>query len=297
MVLTGRAKGTWCYVTALGIAFSFLGQPTAAEPPHNGARASPASAPPQQAPQDHGPPRWAVSLEGSAQRIANALEAKNAYDRSPQGQQDAHDASRGAKEAAKWAGRMFWAALAETIITFVGIALVGFTLREAKRSADAAKDQLELAQKDFVALHRPKIHIRFVETIGWDSSKNVMPITITYVNVGLTEANIHRFVCDVGFRNSSGKWITEPMITDIRGKAKNITVAANGKMGTTRYTAAIDPSVWDEIKVGTTKFYVAGYSRYDDRYDIERKTGFIWMWEPSREEFLPVNEARFSYED
>ena len=122
----------WRWYVATGIALSLLGEVAIANPPNHGAGRHQASATSQQAPQDHGAP----SLDGAAQRIAAALTAKNAYDQSAQGQKDTHDAAQAATKAAFWAMWMCIAAAFETAITLVGVVLVGFTLREAKRTAD-----------------------------------------------------------------------------------------------------------------------------------------------------------------
>jgi hypothetical protein len=77
--------------------------------------------------------------KSDAERIAAALESKNRYDQSTQGQRDAHQAAEGARRAAHWAGAMFWVALLEALVTATGVILVFFTLREARNSAREAK--------------------------------------------------------------------------------------------------------------------------------------------------------------
>jgi hypothetical protein len=171
----------------------------------------------------------------------------------------------------------------------------------AMQASQAARRQLELADKDFVSIRRPRIHVRFVETEeAWDPKKETVTARITYVNLGESEAYIHRFVCDAGLKDGAARWIKEPLITDISGKGATVTTARNGESQTTIFTTDVDVDKWRFIRSGAHTLYIAGYCRYDDRYGVERKTGFIWEYSPSRNEFFPKSpgvEPRFSYED
>jgi len=84
-------------------------------------------------------PSPATLLHSDIQRLAAALEEHNRYEKSADAQKDAHTAAQGAKDAAYWAGWMVLAAAFETVVTGVGVVLVGLTLSAARQSAREAK--------------------------------------------------------------------------------------------------------------------------------------------------------------
>ena len=116
-----------------------LGQLAAAEAPHHGASHHPASTPSPQQPQRGAKPSDAAPIHGDTQRLAAALEAQNRYQQSTAAQADAHKAAEAAHDAAYWAKWLFFAGVAETLITAFGVGLVGLTLNEARRSANEAQ--------------------------------------------------------------------------------------------------------------------------------------------------------------
>jgi hypothetical protein len=189
----------------------------------------------------------------------------------------------------------------QTVLLWLAFLAACATASFALQAAQAARQRLELADRDFIAIRRPRIHVRFVEIENaWELKKETATVNITYVNIGESEAYIHRFVCDAGFKDASSKWIKEPLIVDVPGKSPTVALAKNGESLSTSYTAEIDVDKWRFVRSGAHILYIAGYCRYDDRYGVERKTGFLWEYSPSRNEFLPksaVLEPRFSYED
>jgi hypothetical protein len=104
-----------------------------------------------------------ASVPADADRIASALEAANAHAQAPEQRQDAQRTLAAAEGATRWAGWTVVVAGVDTAITLFGVVLVGLTLREAKRTADAtikaaqaAKDAAEAA---LAALDRPWLFI------------------------------------------------------------------------------------------------------------------------------------------
>jgi hypothetical protein len=79
----------------------------------------------------------ARSLDREANRKPSALEDERA-EKNLQSQED----------MAKWAGRMFFVGLSETLVTLIGVVLVALTLWQTKRAADAAKQTLGLTDKN-----------------------------------------------------------------------------------------------------------------------------------------------------
>ncbi|MGH6958238.1 MAG: hypothetical protein ACREEW_16355, partial [Caulobacteraceae bacterium] len=155
MVAHGCRARRWSACAALGIALALLGRSALADPPEQGANASHAPAITGQSPAKDGS-RSALSVaERSAQRIATALEAQNAYNQSAEGQKNAQEAAQAAHAAAQWAGWMLLAAAIETFVTFVGVVLVGLTLKAARESARHTQRQADAAERSLRELERP----------------------------------------------------------------------------------------------------------------------------------------------
>jgi hypothetical protein len=269
----------------------------AAEPPHNGAVPGHASPPAQQAPRDQGSPSPTTALDNDAQRIATALEGKNSFDQSNKGQQDAHEAAKGAEDAAGWAGVMVVVAGAETLITGAGVLLVGLTLRQVKITAEQTQKQADATAQMLELTRRPRIHVRLVVA---DLSGPGIEVTVGYANRGEETAYIHRLDCDLFYRDAQTKrWSQWPVWRDIEGDATTPTPVANGMFREQPFTFAkpID-TVWHEVERGhRTELCLVGHVRYEDRRRVTRRTGFIWAWEPMQRNFVPLDDPRWSFED
>jgi len=147
----------WGAYGALGVAAALLWQSTAAQPPRDHQSAQNTGAVSHQSPQAGSAPSAPSAIEGDAKRIAGALESKNAYDQSPKGQQDAHEAAQAARDAANWAKGMLIAAWVETLVTAAGVVLVGLTLREVKITAAETKNTATAASNTLA-------HVRLAST-------------------------------------------------------------------------------------------------------------------------------------
>ncbi len=154
MVHASRASRRWSAYAAAGVVLALLGQSAASEPPGTSKDAKQATAIARQAPRDADDPTNTAALESDTQRVAAALEAKNTYDKSTESQKDAHEAAGAAREAANWAAGMGIAAWLETVITGVGVGLVGLTLRQVKITADETKNTAKAAR---LALNHAKL--------------------------------------------------------------------------------------------------------------------------------------------
>ncbi len=202
MVAIGSHARRWGAYVAVGVALG-LGQACAAQPPHPRISAQATSDPSGKSPSDNPDPSRSSPLEGDAQRIAGALEAKNRYDQSPQGQQDAHKAADSAADAAGWAEGMFWVAIVETAVTLAGVVLVYLTLREVKITADetrnaatAAKDALAHARSSAQQELRAYISLERIDFRWTDNHAAV--VEVTWRNTG--ETPIRRALAQLNMR-------------------------------------------------------------------------------------------------
>lgn len=78
--------------------------------------------------------------QNDIERIANALEAANIHPNAVEEQQQARDNLKAQRNIAKWAKITAMIAGIDTLVTIVGVILVGFTLVATRRAADAARD-------------------------------------------------------------------------------------------------------------------------------------------------------------
>jgi hypothetical protein len=84
-------------------------------------------------------PFIAPATQDDIKRAANALEAANAREDSPQKAQVTADYFQSQKDMAAWAGRMFWVGLFDAALTLLVVILLAFTLHHTRRAADAAE--------------------------------------------------------------------------------------------------------------------------------------------------------------
>ncbi len=296
MVCVRRHACRWGAYAALGIALALLWQPAAADPPHKSDGAGPAGTPAQQSPQKHRAPSPS-SIENAIQRVAGALEAKNGYDQSSQGQQDTHEAAKAAKEAAKWAGWMVVAAIAETLVTLAGVVLVWRTLRHVRTTADETRKQADSTAQMLELTRRPRIHVRIV---AGDLSGPEFVVIVGYTNRGEETANIHRLDCGLFYRDMQTKrWRETPVWRDIQGDATTPTFVKNGEFVEQPFPFAKQTDTdWHDVVVShRTELCLVGHVRYEDRRKITRRTGFIWAWEPRQQDFVRLDDPRWSFED
>jgi hypothetical protein len=82
-------------------------------------------------------------IQNDISRIANALETANAHPNAAEEQQQAIDNIKAQRAIAKWAKITAVIAGIDTIVTFIGVVLVGFTLDATRRAASAAVQTVE----------------------------------------------------------------------------------------------------------------------------------------------------------
>jgi hypothetical protein len=84
---------------------------------------------------------------------------------------------------------------------------------------EAGERQLKHAERQFIATHRPRITVRFVQGPIHAMPDDKLAAIITFANVGQTNAEIVAFGCDLGLRKEDGHWVPP----GIDGEAKPVT--------------------------------------------------------------------------
>jgi len=139
-------RSYWLSVIAIGLALTAYAQAAPIKNASGSASRASETQTQSEAPTPAVP--WA-SLQNDAERIAKALEAKNANDSSAEEDQRARDNLEAQQKMADAAHATVVVAILETCITLIGVLLVGWALYhtkraddEAKRAADAARDSI-----------------------------------------------------------------------------------------------------------------------------------------------------------
>lgn len=159
--------------------------------------------------------------------------------------------------------------------------------------------QLRSDERQQSWIHRPRMRVRFVDT--WRHARDATwQVVVICVNIGDSEARIHRFTCDVARRDPRTlEWIDTPGINDPGSRAKTVTHVAPGGHIVERPTSThvFSDSDFTDLANGRHDLYVVGLVRYEDKNGVTRRTGFLWKRHRVTDLFDPVEEHRWSYED
>jgi hypothetical protein len=273
MVHAGRhARNRGAYVAA-GIALA-LGPAARAQPPNDSHSARPASAPAQQAPANSGQPSDLPAVKNAVERVAGALEAKNRYDQSAKGQQDAHDAAQAAKEAACWAGWMLVAAVVETLVTGAGVVLVWRTLRhvrdtatETKNTATAAKDTLDHAK--IAAQQQLRAYVTFEKIeINW-ASDSTGTVQAFWTNTGHTPTQ--RGIARVALRIETTELPGDFNYPDVDSEPASSISLGGGQTQSAFTLSRIKLSDIERIEPGIYFINAWGWIEYNDVFENTKR--------------------------
>ena len=155
---------------------------------------------------------------------------------------------------------------------------------------------VELARREFVSTHRPRLVVRFIQGPMYDANGHEC-VSVTIVNVGGSPAIIEAFGGDLARRNSKGEWVPPGLnatpknihpITLISGQRRTFTVTANKP-----YTdAEIAADALDEHEL-----CAVGAVNYRDGNRVSRETGFFRIYDESSRRFIAPNNTEFEYQD
>lgn len=168
-----------------------------------------------------------VDITPSLQRIEAAIRdliaEEDKIERERQEEREIRDLNA-QMEMALWAKRMTWATVAGILLTFVGLVLIGLTLRYTKKAAEHSASMVEEAQ------HATKAAEETVKVTREIGQAQVMAyLNVEYCHIIKTGAN--EFGLHVGFKNSG------------QTPARNVTVDARVSVTVRITKSANQPSV------------------------------------------------------
>lgn len=184
------------------------------------------------------------------------------------------------------------AALASLVIAaFTGTLWIA-TIQQGKLTFDS----LELARKEFISTHRPRLIVRFIQGPTYDANDHES-VSVTIVNVGGSPATIEAFGGDLARRDSKGEWVPPGLnatpknihpVTLISGQRRTFTVTAN-----TPYKGA--ETVADALD--EHELCAVGAVNYRDGNRVSRETGFFRIYDKNSKRFVAPSNTEFEYQD
>jgi hypothetical protein len=162
----------------------------------------------------------------------------------------------------------------------------------------ATRQQADLTRQEFVATHRPRVIVRYIQGPDFDADDNQF-ITVTFVNIGVNPATIEAFGADLVRRNKQsghfalGGLDASPVaitpISLVSGQRHFFTVKARRPYG----EAEIAEDAFDDIEL-----CAAGGIKYRDGIGILRETAFFRVHTGIRDSFaISPNDAEMNYQD
>jgi hypothetical protein len=162
----------------------------------------------------------------------------------------------------------------------------------------ATRQQADLTRQEFIATHRPRVIVRYIQGPDFDADSNQF-ITVTFVNIGVNPATIEAFGGDLVRRNKQsghfalGGLEASPVaitpISLVSGQRHFFTVKARHPYG----DAEISEDAFDEIEV-----CAVGGIKYRDGIGILRETAFFRVHTGVRDSFVvSPNDAEMNYQD
>jgi hypothetical protein len=185
---------------------------------------------------------------------------------------------------------------AVTAIATVFIGVFTYVLaRVTNRQAKLTREGIELTRKEFVATHRPRVIIRFIQG-PFVSDDNRQFIWVIVANIGDSATDIEEFGGDLARRRGT-HWLTpgaagdpkriEP-ITLMSGQRHVFTVTAKRPYG--------DAEIFSDA-TGASELCAFGAIRYRDDNDVLRETGYFRVYDSERDAFLPSKDESEEYQD
>jgi hypothetical protein len=165
----------------------------------------------------------------------------------------------------------------------------------------ATYGQLRHLRREFNATHRPRIRVRFIQDLGVNVN-DFWRGGLIISNVGETDATILTVAYDIARRGMTNKrW--EPPGLDARvepeGGVGRVVQPGQSKCYVITSRAPIDVLAITDIRQRRSELCALGEVQYRDDAGIVRSTGFLWLWNPVTEAFIPRNQLddpEFIYE-
>lgn len=158
------------------------------------------------------------------------------------------------------------------------VLIAAFTVilaRVSRKQASLTRESIDLARQEFIATHRPRLIVRFIQGPFYDD-EGVEFAWVTFANVGDTTATIYEVGSDLARRNKrSGEW--RPPGIDASPKPIDPVTLDSGDRYVIKVTAKKPISDIDIFgdAMDTYELCALGAVRYRDRNNLTRETAFF----------------------
>lgn len=157
----------------------------------------------------------------------------------------------------------------------------------------STKAQWKVAHQNFIATHRPKIIVRFVQ--GPALGKSGTTAYVTAVNIGETTATIFAVGLDLSYQWHRDDW-APPGLNASPEPIEEI-VLQSGQQHTFKVVSRVSDHEFDARLGMGQKLVVVGVIRYRDGNGVERETGLLWDHESDRHRFTRSTDPEWHYQD
>ena len=185
-----------------------------------------------------------------------------------------------------------------TALATIAIGIFNWTLwRATTKQGRLTAEAIELTRKEFIATHRPRVIVRFIQGPFDDAESHHQYIWVTIANIGVNPATVEAFGCDLARRDHMRQWVIPgldaspkaiPPFSLISGQRHPFTVTAK-----TPYT--------DKEKLadaqGIQQLCAVGAIRYVDGNGVVRETGFFRTFDTNSKIFVASKNDEVEYQD
>jgi len=166
------------------------------------------------------------------------------------------------------------------------VSITGSQMAIAARQTDIIEKQHAIGRLQFIATHRPRVVVRFIQGSTQDDPPSVF---VTVVNIGVGEATIVQFGGDIGWKRELASTVFTGSIF-AGPKPISPIILQSGERHTFEITGRATTTLGRHMAV-------LGAIRYADAAGVERETGFCRYYDNVRSRFDPSDRSEEEYCD
>jgi hypothetical protein len=184
-------------------------------------------------------------------------------------------------------------------IGFLQMLVFGWQGIQLKLTVDAARAATKLAREEFIATHRPRVILRYIQGPFFNDAGHQF-IWLTFVNTGANDAIVEAFGGDLALRRDEDDTWEVPGLDASQKTIKPIVITCGQRHVfevTGKYPAASDKAIFHDA-MREHQVCAVGSIRYRDGNGVARDTGFFRVLDDLGENFvLSEHDAEMEYQD
>ncbi len=161
------------------------------------------------------------------------------------------------------------------------------------------RDAIDLARKEFIASHRPKLRVRFIELRPLVAGERMMA-DIGIANIGVNDAALVSIGADIACRTKTCDWEPPGLNVSVHQSISPATrIIKSGEQKTFFLQSEGHLSLNSFHKVHYKEFDLCavGIIKYVDGIGTNRHTAFFRVYDSVRKCFVAADEPSYEYED